>query len=59
LLGFIGATLTELPAAPEPKPPAEPLPPEVEPPFSLKVRAGNKGEKTPQDKKRLKAARPW
>jgi hypothetical protein len=35
------------------------LPPEVEPPFSMQVRAGNKQEKTPLDKKRLKNARPW
>jgi hypothetical protein len=46
-----------MPAEPEPEPVA--LPPEVEPPFSMQVRAGNKQEKTPLDKKRLKNARPW
>jgi len=59
LLKVIGATLDSMPAEPEPAPAPVALPPEVEPPFSMQVRAGNKQEKTPLDKKRLKNARPW
>jgi hypothetical protein len=60
LLGVIGATLAAGPAMPEPAPPAAPtLPPEVEPPFSLRVRAGNEREEKPRTKKNLKVARPW
>lgn len=59
LLAVIGATLETGPAESEPKPPADPLPAEVEPPFSLRVRAGNVPEKNLRDKKRLKGARPW
>jgi len=32
---------------------------EVEPPFSMKVRAGNSREENPRGKKKLKSARPW
>jgi GTP-binding protein len=59
LLAVIGATLDAGPAESEPMPPTEPLPPEVEPPFSLRVRAGNVQEKNPCEKKPLKGARPW
>ena len=59
LLGVIDETLAAGPAVAEPKPPAAPLPPEDDPPFSLRVRAGNKGEKSPADKTQLKVARPW
>jgi GTP-binding protein len=59
LLGVIGATLAAGPVKSEPKLPAAPLPPDVQPPFSLRVRAGNVREKNPREKKRLKGARPW
>jgi hypothetical protein len=59
LLKVIGATLDAMPSEPEPAPAPVELPPEAEPPFSMQVRAGNKQEKTPLDKKRLKNARPW
>jgi hypothetical protein len=57
LLGVIGATLSAIPAQSEPSPPVAPLPPEVEPLFSMQVRAGNTREKDPR--KKLKGARPW
>lgn len=59
LLAVIGATLAAGPAEPEPTPPTAPLPPEIEPSFSLRVRAGNAREKNPRDKKHLKSPRPW
>jgi hypothetical protein len=62
LLGVIGATLDAIPkeAEPIPEPSAAPLPPEeVEPPFSMKVRAGILREENPRAKKKLKGARPW
>jgi GTP-binding protein len=59
LLRLISATLDTGPAESEPIPPTASLPPEVEPPFSLRVRAGNVPEKNPREKKRLKSARPW
>ena len=61
LLGVIGATLDAIPAEPEPAPSAAPPPPppEVEPPFSLKIRAGYARETSPREKKRSKDARPW
>ncbi len=59
LLGVISEALAAGPAETEPTPPTAPLPPEVEPPFSLRVRAGNVQEKGARGKKRLKAARPW
>lgn len=59
LLAVIGATLDAGPAESEPMPPTAPLPPEVEPPFSMRVRAGNVPEKDQRAKKRLKGARPW
>ena len=59
LLGVIGATLDAIPAAPEPAKPAGPLPPEVEPPFSLKVLAENAQAPDPRAKKRFKDERPW
>ena len=61
LLGVIGATLDAIPTKAEPTPPtAAPLPAEeVEPPFSMKVRAGNMPEENPREKKKIKGARPW
>ncbi|MSU61813.1 MAG: YihA family ribosome biogenesis GTP-binding protein [Pedosphaera sp.] len=59
LLRVISATLDAGPAESEPAPTAAPLPPDVEPPFSLRVRAGSQEEKAPREKKRLKGARPW
>ena len=61
LLGVISATLDTNKTEPEPATPAEPppQPEEVEPPFSLRVRAGNVPEKNPREKKLLKGARPW
>lgn len=59
LLGVISATLDAGPAESEPSPSTAPLLPEVEPPFSLRVRAGNVQEENPREKKRLKGARPW
>lgn len=59
LLGVISATLAAGPAESEPASPMAPLPPEVEPPFSMQVRAGNVQEENPRAKKRLKVARPW
>ena len=59
LLGVIGATLEAGPAILEPLLPTAPLAPEVEPPFSLKVLAGNARESNPRAKKKLKGARPW
>jgi len=58
LLGVISATLDDIPEEAEPPPPP-PLPPEIEPPFGLRVRAGNVPDKNPQGRKRLKSARPW
>jgi GTP-binding protein len=59
LLGLIAATLAAGPAESEPTPPPAPLPPEIEPPFSMRVLAGNVPEKNPREKKRLTGARPW
>jgi GTP-binding protein len=59
LLGVIGATLDALPAASEPPPLPVPLPPEVEPAFSLKVRASNPQAKDLREKKSSDRARPW
>jgi GTP-binding protein len=59
LLGAIGMTLDAIPAEPEIKQSVAPLPPEVEPPFSLRVRAGSVQDETPRAKKCLKGARPW
>jgi GTP-binding protein len=60
LLGVIGATLDAIPVELEPVLPTVPLPPEeVEPPFSMKVRAGILREENPRAKKKLKGARPW
>ena len=59
LLGVIAATLAAGPAESEPTPPTAPLLPEVEPPFSMQVRAGSSRENSLQGKKRSKAARPW
>ena len=57
LLGVIGATLDAVPAESEPAPSPVAIPIEVEPPFSMQVRAGNKQENDPR--KKLKGARPW
>ncbi len=59
LLAFIGKIVDAGPAVEEPKPDAAPLPPEIEPPFSLEVRARREAGKTATDKRKLKAARPW
>lgn len=60
LLSVVDATLAAGPAPdPEPKPDSTPLPPEVEPPFSLKIRAGNEKKKTEVKKKKIKGGRPW
>jgi GTP-binding protein len=61
LLGVVGATLDAIPKEAEPILLADaPLPPEeVEPPFSMKVLAGNMLEKNPRKKKKIKGARPW
>lgn len=71
LLGVIDEALTAIAAqsgqappdavaSPEGTPaPAAPLPPEIEPPFSLQVRAGSARETTARSKKQFKAARPW
>lgn len=59
LLGVIEATLDAGPPESEPTPVPVALPIEVEPTFSLKVRAGNVQEENPRGKKRLKRARPW
>jgi GTP-binding protein len=63
LLGVIGETLAAIPmvSKPEPskEPVADPLPPEAEPPFRLKILAEYARESTPRDKKRTKSARPW
>jgi GTP-binding protein len=59
LLAVINATLLAGPAVEsEPPTPAAPLPPDVQPPFSLKVRAGSSREKS-YTKKQLKMKRPW
>ena len=59
LLGVIEATLSAIPAETESAPLPVELPIEVEPPFSMKVRAGNTREENPRAKKKLKGARPW
>jgi GTP-binding protein len=59
LLGVISATLDAGPAEEESKPPAAPLPPEIEPPFSMRVHAGSEREKNPREKRKLKGSRPW
>ena len=59
LLKVIETTVAAGSAEEEPALPAAPLPPEVEPPFNLRVRSGNAREEIPRDKKRLKSARPW
>ena len=60
LLGVISATLDAIPAESEPVPETVALPPEVEPPFRMQVRAGNNvREENPRAKKKLKGARPW
>jgi GTP-binding protein len=64
LLGVIGVTLDAGPALAEPSPPSAPpptvpLPPEVEPPFSLRVRAGDMPEENLREKRKFKGARPW
>jgi GTP-binding protein len=59
LLGVISATLEAIKAAPEPVPPTVPVPAEVEPPFSMQVRAGSARDKSLRTRKRPKNARPW
>jgi hypothetical protein len=59
LLGVIGATLDAIPAKSESTPVPAALPIEVEPPFSMQVRAGIMREENPREKKKLKGARPW
>ncbi|MDB6034748.1 MAG: YihA family ribosome biosis GTP-binding protein [Verrucomicrobiales bacterium] len=59
LLEVINATLKAGPAEPAPAPPTAPLPAEVEPPFSMQVRAGSARDKSLRTKKRPKISRPW
>jgi GTP-binding protein len=59
LLGVIGKIVDAGPAAAETSAPPAPLPPEIEPPFRMQVRAGNAREKNLREKKQLKGARPW
>ncbi len=60
LLGVISKIVDAGPAVEsETAPPSAPLPPEVEPPFRIQVRAGKTEEKIPRTKKQLKGARPW
>jgi len=59
LLGVISKIVDAGSAVSEPVPPAAPLPPEVEPPFRIQVRAGKTEEKISRTKKQLKGARPW
>lgn len=58
LLEIIAATLAAGPAVSAPAAPAR-LPPEIEPPFSMQVRAASLREARPPEKKRRKSARPW
>jgi GTP-binding protein len=62
LLGIIEATLKAAPVELEPEQAPVAPPPvveEVEPPFGLRVRAGNEQAKSPGNKKASKRARPW
>jgi len=59
LLAIIDATVKAGPADPEPMPDTPPLPPEIEPPFSMRVRAGSVRDQAPRAKKKMKGARPW
>ena len=60
LLGVIDEILKAGPAPEGTAAPVEPLPPEVEPPFSMRILSGNEGrEKNSRDKKRMKSPRPW
>ena len=59
LLAVIGKIVDAGPATPKFVPPPAPLPPEIEPPFRMEVRAGQAREKDPLAKKKLKGARPW
>ncbi len=59
LLGVIESTLAAIPAEPESAETDVPLPPEIEPPFNMKVRAGQVRENDIPAKKNLKNARPW
>ena len=60
LLGVISKIVDAGPAVePESAPPSVPLPPEVEPPFRIQVRAGTVRENDALAKKKLKGARPW
>ena len=59
LLGVISKIVDAGPAVEAPAPPSAPLPPEIEPPFRIQVRAGKTEEKIQRTKKQLKGARPW
>lgn len=62
LLRVIEETLNAGPAATEPEQASTALPPpplQEEPPFSLRVRAGNEQAKKPGNAKKSKIARPW
>ena len=59
LLGVISAIVDAGPAESESTPAAATLPEEVEPPLSLRVRAGNENAKAPRDRKQSKLSRPW
>ncbi len=59
LLRVIAEIVDAGPAPETPATAAPPLPPEIEPPFKLEVRANKMRERTEIDKKKLKGARPW
>lgn len=59
LLAVISAIVDAGPVEKEPAPATAPLPEEVEPPFSLRVRAGNENGKTSCGRKQSKMTRPW
>jgi|tagenome__1003787_1003787.scaffolds.fasta_scaffold20336125_1 GTP-binding protein len=59
LLEIISTTLAAVPAEPDPASATAPLPPEVEPPFSMQVRAGSSREQKLHTRKQFKGARPW
>jgi len=58
LLGVISATLAEIPTEAEATSPST-APLEIEPPFDLKIRAGNVSEEIVREKNKFKGARPW
>lgn len=59
LLRVIEATLASAPVESKEAPPASLPQEEEEPPFNLRVRAGNESRRPPRDKKSSKLNRPW